>query len=820
MLSSLLATPTKSRPCCLVDTPPKLSGREPRAELREVLRAGLDWKPAEELLRKLSPHLQREAVVDLQRRWQPVLTEWLQQWDDDDSELEPEEPVSDEDVEADESPAKRAKRDVSKTKVPATLDDGYPTEGWPQGTRQGEIGFNATARRFLKNCTWKPPSLCEVDMLPQQRVVATLVHPSSPVHRLLADHNTGSGKTLVMIAALDNFFHDPRAKIAIFPKDVVVDNFYLGILEWPSRWRDYFCVRNRSLARIASGNDDWQSVQHSRWQIDMRNSRIEQAMRERGDSSLQKTLKELFVKSARETLEMKRAFFNGRIRSGFLESYWADADHDVHPPAAPLRAYRFTSAGGSAAEIDENSGMPRGCVFKIGFNPEEKEYNPYTGKVVVMDEAHHLTRPHMMYKEQLGNLRRYLGRASNLVLLAATGTMVEDSVKDPRALLDAVKGAGAPACDQGFLSTHHVRGASFPRQVPTQCADGEWNDAVEEDLVERVMLTGTSLVRYMYQAIKLKREGAGDSGSTLGNFANVYVYFGSVNHPSCKRAISLHTDTHAPKFAAVVKKVIECRALREKCVVHCGKRAGYKALLALLEEAGDTHDFSVTELDSRADFNTKQNNRGQRYICMVADADAGSESIEFKCVRHHILVDVPDKHSDYIQRCGRSVRTNSHVDVAEAEREVRFKILCAVLPQFAESEVGTFVLFALCGLWGGPKKVNYNAEPEPSSIEEGAEEVAQLFECQGWTTLGLLRANADSAIELIEEDLDLEPKLEKRIIGGITAIRCDHDEFAKARNLESNTIDDRRLHKLRQQAARLAPAAATVRHYAVDAGFY
>ena len=47
-----------------------------------------------------------------------------------------------------------------------------------------------------------------------------------------------SGETLVIIRVLDNFYFDKRAKIAVFPKDVVVDNFYLGFAEWPSRWRD------------------------------------------------------------------------------------------------------------------------------------------------------------------------------------------------------------------------------------------------------------------------------------------------------------------------------------------------------------------------------------------------------------------------------------------------------------------------------------------------------------------------------------------------------------------------------------------------------
>jgi hypothetical protein len=39
-------------------------------------------------------------------------------------------------------------------------------------------------------------------------------------------HCTGSGKTLTMIRALDNFFLDPRPKVAVFPTDAVCKNFY------------------------------------------------------------------------------------------------------------------------------------------------------------------------------------------------------------------------------------------------------------------------------------------------------------------------------------------------------------------------------------------------------------------------------------------------------------------------------------------------------------------------------------------------------------------------------------------------------------------
>jgi hypothetical protein len=797
---------------------PARNGSGP-ARFVEVFKGGLDLAPAEELLKRLPTHLQREAAVDLQRRWQPVLTEWLQQWDADDGELEPEEALSDEELEVDESPAKRQCRGSSQVVERPRPSDGYPHSAWPAGAVQGKVGFNAAAQEFLRNggMDWRPPSHGDEELLKQQLVVAGLMHARSPVQRLLADHNTGSGKTLVMIRVLDNFYDDPRPKIAIFPKDVVVDNFYLGLLEWPSRWRDYICLRDNNLACIAANSTNWRSVKQKRWQLDLRNARIESRTWEFG-GNLQKTLKEVFVKHAREILEMKRAFLNGRIRATFVEQFWAETgeDNTIHPPAGPLRAYRFTSAGGSAAEKDANSGYPRGCVFKIGFDETTCEYNPYSGKIVVMDEAHHLTRPQRMYQEQLGNLRSYLGRASNLTLLACTGSMVEDNVADPKSLLDAIKGdVFKHHSDEGFLSSHHRRGASFPHQVPTQCADGVL--LVEQHLVEDVALTGTSLVRYVYQAMKLKREGAGDIRTTLTNFTNIYVYFGSVSNPACKRAISVHTETHAPKFAAVVRYVCAMHRKKEKCVVLCSRRTGYKALFNLLEEAGDANNFSLAELSMRADFNSKQNNRGQRYHCLVADADAGSESIEFKCVRHHILVDIPERHSDYIQRCGRSVRAHSHADVPEAERQVKFKFFRGVLPEFACSKIGAFLLWALCGYWGGPKKVVYNSEPDPSSIVEAAEALHDAFRMNGLGSLDSVRRSCIA--HRIVEDEDLEPKLQKRVLSALEAIKIP-SAWAAANELPLDTIDQRHLFNLRRAADRLAPAASILRATAIDAGMY
>ena len=67
---------------------------------------------------------------------------------------------------------------------------------------------------------------------------------------LLVDHNEGSGKTLLMLLTLRNFYSDSRPKIIIFknfPKDTVCNNFYCSCLEWPSRWQDYFAAGLHSL---------------------------------------------------------------------------------------------------------------------------------------------------------------------------------------------------------------------------------------------------------------------------------------------------------------------------------------------------------------------------------------------------------------------------------------------------------------------------------------------------------------------------------------------------------------------------------------------
>ena len=124
----------------------------------------------------------------------------------------------------------------------------------------------------------------------------------------------GSGKTLIMVRMIDNFYYDERAKITIVPKDVVVDNFYLSLWEWPSRWRDFCCWSNPHEAAMAAGTENWRHMRDSRWQLTSENASIRREA-EAKNLTLDKLHKDVLVKIMRATLEMKGAIYQGKLRA-------------------------------------------------------------------------------------------------------------------------------------------------------------------------------------------------------------------------------------------------------------------------------------------------------------------------------------------------------------------------------------------------------------------------------------------------------------------------------------------------------------------------
>ena len=285
----------------------------------------------------------------------------MQCWDTDDGALEPEEPDSDSEEELMED-----RRGKKLRRAPPTPEDGYPKQLWKPQYQQGCPGFNAHAREVLASMQWTSPSQGTVQLFAQQRVVASLVHPSSPVRRLLCDHNTGSGKTLCMVRIVDNFYFDSRPKVLVFPKEAVCDNFLKHLWRLPSRWRDFASHQNPAAAKLASNTADWWQARHEEWPLHKSQAMVQKATSEK--LSLEKAIKEFCVKPMRESLEMKRAFIRGKASPAWLDHYWSGENpHGVHPPAAPLRALRYTSAGGRAADlVGGPPPAPRASVLKAG----------------------------------------------------------------------------------------------------------------------------------------------------------------------------------------------------------------------------------------------------------------------------------------------------------------------------------------------------------------------------------------------------------------------------------------------------------------------
>lgn len=141
----------------------------------------------------------------------------------------------------------------------------------PGPLQPGDSGFKAYASLHLAECIGKsagePGGNCP-PLQPHQEAVALLLHPLSPVQRLLIDQPTGSGKTREMILVLNQFFYDRRPKVPIFPRAAVCRNFYEELLRWPSLYRDFFgcvCPAHAALAAGLGEGGDWKQRRHDRW---------------------------------------------------------------------------------------------------------------------------------------------------------------------------------------------------------------------------------------------------------------------------------------------------------------------------------------------------------------------------------------------------------------------------------------------------------------------------------------------------------------------------------------------------------------------------
>lgn len=563
---------------------------------------------------------------------------------------------------------------------------------WPrEGLAPGQQGFTQQASRCLAQArlgTQRSPFV-GLGMRLHQESASFLLHPDSPVERLLVDHATGTGKTLIMLRMLDNYFDDPRPKVAIFPKHAVCDNFYQELLKWPTRWRHFFCFLKPAEASLASGAKDWRRKKFDVWDINNDKSRAEAKTR---GVRLEKIIREL-TDSIQEALEMRHAIRGGKVTSRFARGF-LEEHPDAPMPKAPLRAFRYTTAGGGASALDRD-GWPKSPILKVGFDPTE--LNPYSGKVIIMDECHNLVRPNQMFEEQIGHLRHLLHSATRTVLAGFTGTPVGNEAAEGQKLLDVIKGKGAESqSNEGFLSCFHARASDdFPREVPVQgIPDGVLHDDMLKDLTKKHSLHGEALKRYLLKEVEFKvtprllHLSEEQRLARLASYCNLHIFHGA--YFGAKRTSLLaNVKDHAPKFYGVAKAIAKAK---EKAVIMLSRQSGYKVLLEILRKTGRKHGFKVATLQELSDFNDARRNLcGERFRVLVAETSQAGEGIQFKHVRRLHLVEVPARHSDLVQRASRCVRMGGHEGLPPEERELAIEVHLVQLPSFLKKGPSSFI---------------------------------------------------------------------------------------------------------------------------------
>ena len=560
------------------------------------------------------------------------------------------------------------KRDLAKPKI--------GTGAWAGAPAVGAAGFNDFAVATMRKAkVASSPLLAKLDksipcppLQPHQEAAVFLLKPESPISRLLVDHPTGSGKTREMIDVLNSYFHDPRPKVPVFPKEAVCRNFYAELLRWPSLYRDYFsCLRPGSVACCA-GVRDWRIRRSHLWEL---------------NRFSEKDMKEL-TRDIREVLEMKKCFYMGR-----MHTKWRTGFHKKFPneqlPAAPLRALRYTSAGGRHTFMDKE-GLPASALFKIGF--DRADGNVYSSKVVVMDEVHNMVRSNNTTKfgEQLACLRELLFNAHDIVLAGFTGTPILSEPSEGRQLLDIIKGRGAPSGDDGFISSFHVRPQPlFPSHFPQSIPDKVITAKIRKQFVRKVELLGEPLQRYE------QKRSDGASIRCLRRYCSLCVHFGSFHDgkSGTKARILRGFAACAPKLHAIAADVA---AETSKCVVFVERHSGLIPLLEYLRRVASSCDppFGVATMDEVADFNSPDNLHGERYRVLVADALQVSEGVSFFAVRRALFADVPASPGALVQTVGRTIRMYGHAGLPLEEQTVSSTLYAAALPRWLRSTLGAW----------------------------------------------------------------------------------------------------------------------------------
>lgn len=541
-----------------------------------------------------------------------------------------------------------------KTRLREGRRPGPSLTPWDPTKVPGTLGFNMYVSEYLRENRRAMGTMriaCSTKATPDpyayQKVLRVLVRPDTTIDRMLVAHRVGAGKTRTFIGVLDNFFHDPRPKVLIFPAETIVNEFYKELMRYPSKYRTY-CVRQ--LGRVPDVKRD--------------------------------------LKLIKDTLG------------------WSGAPGRRAAPGemgAALRAFSYTKAGGSAAY-----GSSADSLFKY---PDPSAKNPYDNKVVVMDEYHNLYSPRSVpgersYAANLRRLREGLRTAKNSVIVGATATPV-DTKHDASVVLREIKGDKykGSRTNEGFVSYfQELTPGIYPRVLP-----GPPNRVFPH--IHRVPIAGANLTKYREKMRALKGAPTDKDMARMQNYANMANHHAAVRHIRAKLGKYPYSYATKLAFVAqslLAQRDLKTLVLMSNAtglsalieimdhMMRAERRGGgstcFKHCWFVLE---DKPKKSGTDVELLERFSEDDNARGKHLRVAVANARFYSEGVNFKSVRRLVLVDVPHTYQSYDQQVGRVLRSCAHhTQLADTPGEwtVKMDMYVAVEPGAARDTPDEYFL--------------------------------------------------------------------------------------------------------------------------------
>jgi hypothetical protein len=104
----------------------------------------------------------------------------------------------------------------------------------------------------------------------------------------------------------------------------------------------------------------------------------------------------------RDALALKGGLRNGRFSQRYLRKL-QEKHPDLLLPGGPLRIMNYALAGGRAMALDTLDPVLKFGIEHISGASYPTSLNPWSGKLVMLDEAHNLTTPFKRFEEALTN---------------------------------------------------------------------------------------------------------------------------------------------------------------------------------------------------------------------------------------------------------------------------------------------------------------------------------------------------------------------------------------------------------------------------------